>query len=618
MKILTVIPIQSSARLETLTYFTRGEAAVGALVSVPLRSKNIPALVIESKDASTQKSDLKSLTFSLKKIEKVLGENALGIYTLRAAQKTALFHASTLGNVLSEMMPHEAFEHLADTPEQKKGKEAETIRVQANETDRLAYYRNVIREALGKKQKVLCIAPTIEDVKKLKDTLSHGIAEKTFLLSSHLSKKKRASVYKKITEQTESALLITTPGFSIIPHFSPDTIICEKENSRAWHTLSRPFLDTRIFWKHFSKEAQKTLVLGDTILGYETFSQTAPHPQDFIQLSFDKKGTISLVNMADTKRLHEEDEIISPHLQEAITKSLAMNEPVFLLAARKGYAPSSVCRDCANIISCTTCGSALVLAHTPEGRIFCCTRCNTKVPAFDLCPHCGSSRLTLLGIGTEKVAEVAKELFPHATISICDGSIITSRTQAEASIAEWQSHPKSILIGTELALLYLPETISTVGVVSLDPLLSIPHFEIEEKIAHIILTLIHKTERSFSLQSRVGSHPLWHEILSGNYRAFFARTGEERKRLSLPPFSTFILLKTLGSKPALEIALITMKKILEKENFHILPRKTKNGKEILSILIQKKTGEWPDTNLSETLRRLPTSWHIEVNPKEIL
>jgi hypothetical protein len=61
-----------------------------------------------------------------------------------------------------------------------------------------------------------------------------------------------------------------------------------------------------------------------------------------------------------------------------------------------------------------------------------------------------------------------------------------------------------------------------------------------------------------------------------------------------------------------------MKKLFAEETLHVLPRKTRQNKEILSLLIQKKSDRWPDETLSEKLRRLPPSWQIEVAPKDIL
>ena len=77
MFIITVIPIASGIGKDTLTYFTAEKVALGSLVSVPIRGKKSYGLVIEIKDASEAKMELKNLSYVMKKIEKVQSQTIL-------------------------------------------------------------------------------------------------------------------------------------------------------------------------------------------------------------------------------------------------------------------------------------------------------------------------------------------------------------------------------------------------------------------------------------------------------------------------------------------------------------------------------------------------------------
>ena len=67
MRILTVIPISRGISKDTLTYFSKKDVTVGSIVSIPLRQKMVFGLVSESKPAGEMKSELKSLSYSIKK-----------------------------------------------------------------------------------------------------------------------------------------------------------------------------------------------------------------------------------------------------------------------------------------------------------------------------------------------------------------------------------------------------------------------------------------------------------------------------------------------------------------------------------------------------------------------
>ena len=68
MYIIDVIPLTKTLGKETLSYFFRKEIAPGTLVSIPLRRREVTALVVASEKMSTRKSEIRGADFSLKKI----------------------------------------------------------------------------------------------------------------------------------------------------------------------------------------------------------------------------------------------------------------------------------------------------------------------------------------------------------------------------------------------------------------------------------------------------------------------------------------------------------------------------------------------------------------------
>lgn len=107
-----------------------------------------------------------------------------------------------------------------------------------------------------------------------------------------------------------------------------------------------------------------------------------------------------------------------------ITYALQNKETVFLFTVRKGLAGFTVCNDCGHTLLCKNCNVPIVLYGSKQNtatkinkeRIFMCNKCGEKESASAKCPKCDSWNLTPLGIGTDKVTEEVKDLFPKANI----------------------------------------------------------------------------------------------------------------------------------------------------------------------------------------------------------
>ena len=73
MYIITAIPLSKNNQKEYLSYFSKTNVPLGHIISVPVRTKEIDAIVIETEEAINAKSDIKEASFQLKKINKIKG-----------------------------------------------------------------------------------------------------------------------------------------------------------------------------------------------------------------------------------------------------------------------------------------------------------------------------------------------------------------------------------------------------------------------------------------------------------------------------------------------------------------------------------------------------------------
>ena len=105
MKLIHVIPISRGMTKDRLSYFSRENPPVGAIVSVPIRNKLSLAIVEGVENISDAKSRLRQSPFPIKKLESVKAESLFRPEFISAVSKMADYSAGTLGAVLNILVP---------------------------------------------------------------------------------------------------------------------------------------------------------------------------------------------------------------------------------------------------------------------------------------------------------------------------------------------------------------------------------------------------------------------------------------------------------------------------------------------------------------------------------
>lgn len=632
MNIVNVVPIARGIGKETLSYFTSSDVTLGSVVHVPVRNRSIAGLVVAVEPASELKAELRSSSFSMRKIGKLSMQPIFLPAFIEAAKDAAEYFAGSTGSVLAAITSRTILEESEKiiskepitTEHVLSGIAPEPYALQADEEERIAHYKSLIREQFAKKRSVFFCLPTIQDTKKVFEQIPKGIEEYTFVLNSALSKKDLIATWNKILEQEHPVLIIATGSFMGIPRQDLGMIIIERESSGSYKLQTRPYLDIRTFAEFFARRIQAKLIFGDILLRTETLWRTKNGDMaELSPLKFRSTSTAKehVIDMKKYKLLDTpEFRIISDELEALIRKNKENNEHMFVFAARRGLAPMTVCGDCATTVICNRCSAPTILHHGPEGNYFQCHRCGERRSAEERCRVCGSWRLTTLGIGIELIEDILKNMFPDVKIFRMDKDSVTTHKQALAMTTQFYNAPGSILLGTEMALLYLEKPIDNAGVTSIDSLFSIPDFRINERIMNILLKIRSLTQRTYIVQTRSRDQRVFDYATKGNLMDFYREETEERKKLNYPPFSTLIKLTIRGPKPRIDEEMKIIEKSLHEFEPLIFPAfiETVNNKSILHALIKLPRADWISKSLLEKLLALPPYVAVNVDPESLL
>ncbi|MDO8492040.1 MAG: hypothetical protein Q7S34_00135, partial [bacterium] len=274
MFIVECIPLTRGFQKDTLSYFTSKIIPIGSLVTVPIRNKKTPALVVKTTPLPKEKMAIKDASFSLKKLSNVKSEMFYFEEAVRATAETADYYAGNVGSILTEFTPQiildegHGVKNLA--PLKLPAEKPESFVLQANEEDRILEYKGLIRECFARNESVLMCFPTIEEMFRFHAELSRGIDEYTFLFHSGLAKKEFQNLWKKALLENHPVLIIGTPLTLLIPRRDIKLLIIEQESSRFYKTKIRPYVDARFLAEKLASAYKIKLIWGDSALRIET------------------------------------------------------------------------------------------------------------------------------------------------------------------------------------------------------------------------------------------------------------------------------------------------------------------------------------------------------------
>lgn len=653
MQLIEVIPISKSIGKETLSYFTALDLKEGDIVSVPLRKRTVPAIVISSKDAGAAKAEIRSSGFMVRKITARKSTTLFSNEFMKAVEDTAKYFASTTGAVLYSTVPKTILNSLDDIAQKKKIKvveqtlktqgvsgkntkdtekekekyKSEKFVLQEEENDRFVHYKILIREEFARNNSVFICSPTIADTEKIEAFLKKGIERRTFVFHSSLSKKEVVERWKKAVNEKNSILIIATGAFLSIPRDDIRTIIVERENGMAYKMLSRPFIDLRILAEFTAKHMRARFVLADMPLRIETMWKYKNREfNNLVPFKFKpaKKTKQMIIDMRQNNSLGKEKfEIIGNELKEIIGDVIKNKSRIFLFTARRGLFPTTLCRDCGNIVLCESCNAPVTVHKASSGQknnIFMCHSCSTIRSANERCKNCASWRLEAFGIAIQAVEDVIKKYFPKSNVLRIDKDSTTTHKRARVVADKFYSEDGSILLGTEMALPYLSKAIEYSAIVSIDSMLFIPNWRIDQKIFSVALKINYLTKKVFIIQTRKPENKILEYAVKRNINDFYKDEIKRLEELKYPPFSTFIKIIITGSKIQTTKDTALLKNTLKAYDINIYPTllHIKGNKYAVHGLLKIQSSQWPNIKLLNILHSLPQNFSIDVNPENLV
>ncbi len=260
--------------------------------------------------------------------------------------------------------------------------------------------------------------------------------------------------------------------------------------------------------------------------------------------------------------------LISSALRSAIEKRLAANEQTILLLNRRGFANHVLCLKCEKPLQCPHCDVPLTYhkygkdpeardeddsphfdfssAPFPVSHRLVCHWCGHSERLPRVCPKCGEAEIHTLGLGTQKIEEAIREMFPSARTIRVD---VDSMKGRRAFIEAWDKITKreaDIILGTQMiAKGFHLESVTLVGVISADFALFLPDFRSAERTFQLLTQVAGRAGRGdlpgeVIVQSYLPHHYAIEHAARLDEAGFYEKELHIRQMLRFPPLFRLI------------------------------------------------------------------------------
>ena len=334
-------------------------------------------------------------------------------------------------------------------------------------------------------------------------------------------------------------------------------IIVDEEHEPSYKQEEAPRYHARDVAVVRGQREEATVVLGSATPSMESYYNAQRGRYQLLEMpSRADHKQMPLVRVQDMRTEKSKGDqgppIFSQRLKEAIRNRLEQGEQTILFLNRRGFATSMQCPDCGYVAECPDC--SLSLTYHRHEQFLRCHVCGYSAPAPRRCPSegCGSPKIRFHGMGTEKVEDVLRKLFPDANVTRMDSDALKRKDDYRRILGDFRRGKIDILVGTQMIAkgLHFPR-VTLVGIVYADTGLHLADFRAGERTFQLLTQVAGRAGRGevegeVVVQTFSPVHPAIQFSRRHDYEGFFEAEMEFREQLRYPPFTRAAMLTLRG------------------------------------------------------------------------
>ena len=421
-------------------------------------------------------------------------------------------------------------------------------------------YLQALAETLARGRGGIVLVPEIsltpQTVERFKARFSGG-PHRTLVavLHSQLSAGERHDEWHKI-RAGRARIVIGARSAVFAPVDPLGLLIVDEEHEHSYKQEESPRYHARDVAVVRGQREGATVVLGSATPSMESYHNARRGKYVLLELLRRVTDTrLPVVRVVDLRMERRSGRgggppVFSVPLREAIHQRLERGEQTILFLNRRGFSSSLQCDQCGYVAGCPNCSVSLTY-HRQAGEIRCHI-CGHAAPVPSACPQCANPRIRFSGLGTERVEDALRKLFPKARVSRMDTDTLKRKDDYRRVLTEFRTGRIDVLVGTQMIAkgLHFPN-VTLVGIIHADLALHLPDFRAGERTFQLLTQVSGRAGRGdvegeVFVQTFTPFHPAIQFARRHDYEGFYDQELEFRQSLRYPPVARVVLITFKG------------------------------------------------------------------------
>lgn len=412
-------------------------------------------------------------------------------------------------------------------------------------------YIKWIEKCISEGKTAIMLVPEIGLTTQIAKRFYEAFGSDVAIFHSSLSEGEKYDEYLKIL-RGEVHVVVGTRSAIFVPLKNLGIIIIDEEDSSSYKQDNNPRYHARDMAIYRGKYNNIPVVLGSATPTLESKARADKGVYKLLKLS-NRVGNAKLpiIHVIDMEsEMKKRNLIFSEFLQNKIREKLSRKEQVILLLNRRGFSTFITCSNCGYTYKCPSCDITLTFHKSTNNLI--CHYCGYQKKKDEVCPECHEASLNYYGLGTEKLEEKIKEMYPDARVVRMDQDTTRNKGSHEKIIGEFKEYKYDILLGTQMISkgLDFPK-VTLVGVINADASLNIPDYRSSEVTYSLLSQVAGRAGRSempgeVIIQTFNPDNYVIECVKSNNYDKFYLQEMNFRKKLKYPPYYYLVGIKVIG------------------------------------------------------------------------
>ena len=436
-------------------------------------------------------------------------------------------------------------------------------------------YVQKIEECLAAGKQAILLLPEIGLTTHLVSRLYAYFGDMLGVYHSHFSNNERVEIWEKVRKGIYK--IVVGPRSALwLPYNDLGLVITDEEHDSSYKQRDpAPRFHARDAAIYLASLFNAKVILGSATPSLESLYNVQQGKYAYVALKDRYLGVkmpdIEVVNAKSLEKVKATGQkLITPELQDAILHALQHRKQVILFQNRRGYAPFQLCTVCGWVPQCKNCAVSLTY-HKSTDKMHC-HYCGLKSAVMHSCPSCGSNSLSSKSFGTEKIEEEVQAIFPNARVARMDVDSMRRKNSMAELLSQLEKNKIDILVGTQMVVKGLDfASVSVVGILSADSLLSYPDFRVNERAFQLMEQVSGRAGRADGdgrvlIQTYNVLHPTLQWVKDHDVQSFYRHEIKYREAFAYPPFTRLIKIifrhadepKTIAAANVMAGALLTV------------------------------------------------------------